>query len=297
MRWFDLRCVHEPSTCGHDGCSLETSNKYQNIKRRISTENTENEGRGNSNNNNNNGSTNCVQCKYDENDHFSQYLTPFKLLCIIIICQTSLFKMRILRSRLRFILYRRLWLGTPYAHKKISAIKKTHPHIKWLPYYDHRWIHMEMCFLFVCTESESVFGFVHLFRFQSVHQTLHVLVKAYSFKHHSFSSNEWLLTFSARLFYNDCRHPIGRSFLRSLFLSHYTNGVRACAVCRLYSLKVHFTTLALNIGGTTESTLKSSQTLTKQSKSSHTKNGIARMNELSLNKPANATMARFYDFT
>lgn len=94
---------------------------------------------------------------------------------------------------------------------------------------------------FPCTERRvcvCLLAFVHLFRLESVHQTLYArFCKAYSFKHCSFSGNKWLLTLSARRFHNDSRHPIEQLFFLSRTLLLCKMRAYAC-----YSFQVLYST-------------------------------------------------------
>lgn len=63
-----------------------------------------------------------------------------------------------------------------------------------LPYYDHKWIHILFClcvyvFAFVCTFFSCFSPFA-----QSVHQTLHILVKKLTVSSIAFNRAQWLLT-------------------------------------------------------------------------------------------------------
>lgn len=151
MWWFDLRCARAEVWAvpvSHEVIFLEWSNIKTSNKefrpKKLDKKTSERK---------RNRSTNCVQCKYIENDlfrsiwpHWNYYVSLFVKFsfCLKMASPHALLPAHVLQPIVATL--------TTIAHVVLPNIrtereksncnkKNNNLHIKWLPYYDHKWVH------------------------------------------------------------------------------------------------------------------------------------------------------------
>lgn len=125
--------------------------KYQNIKQRISTKKKLDK---KTSERKQNRSTNCVQCKYIENDlfrsiwpHWNYYVSLLFVkfsFCLKMASPHALLPAHVLQPIVApFTTNAHVFLPNSRTEgEKSNCNKKNNNlHIKWLPYYDHKWVH------------------------------------------------------------------------------------------------------------------------------------------------------------